>query len=104
MNEAFCLSVGAERIGPGVEMEQPEACASLGEASPAVAGAVVGHHGSDPHAKLAEVGDGGLEEVGDTGAGFVGIDLGEADAGVVVYADMHAVPAGPGPALAAGFR
>ena len=82
-------------------MAQPEVCAALGEASRAVAGAVVGHHASDPHAKLAEVGTGGLEEGGDTGAAFVGRDLGEADAGVVVDADVHVVPAGPGRALAA---
>ena len=52
-------------------------------------------------AKLAEVGDGGLDEGGDTGAGFVGRDLGEADAGVVVDEDVHVVPASPGCALAA---
>ena len=82
-------------------MAEPEACAALGEASRAVAGAVVGHHARDVDAKLVEGGDDGLEEVGDTGVGLVGIDLGAADAGVVVDADMHVVPAGPGRALAA---
>ena len=57
--------------------------------------------GRDAHAKLADVGDGGLEEGGDTGAGLVGRDLGEADAGVLVDADPHVVPASPGRALAA---
>ena len=81
-------------------MAQPEACAALGEAPRAVSGAVVGHR-RDVDAKLAEAGDDGLEEGGDTGAGFVGTDLGEADAGLVVDADMQVVPAGPGRALAA---
>ena len=31
-------------------------------------GAIVGHHTHDVDAKLADVGDDGLEEVGDTGA------------------------------------
>ena len=39
---------------------------------------------------LTEVGDDGLEEVGDTGAGLVGIDLGEAEVGVVVDAAVVA--------------
>ena len=82
-------------------MVRPKACAALREASRAVAGAVVGHHTRDVDAKLADVGDGGPEEVGDTGAGPVGRDLGETDAGAVVDADMHVVPAGPRRALAA---
>ena len=81
-------------IGPGVEIAQPEACGALGEASRAISGAVVGHHTRDVDAKLAEVGDDGSEEVRDTCAGLIGIDLGEADSGVVVDADMHVVPAG----------
>ena len=82
-------------------MAEPEALAGFGEASRAIAGAVVGHHPRDVDAELAEVGDHGFEEVGDTVAGLVGIDLGEADAGVVVDADMHEIPPGPGRALPA---
>ena len=52
-------------------------------------------------AEPADVGNYGFEEVCDTVAGLVGMDLGEADAGVVVDADMHEIPAGPGRALAA---
>ena len=69
MDEAFRLSVGAGRIGPGVEMAESEALAALGEASRAVSGAVVGHHPGDVYAKLSEVGDNGFEEGGDTVAG-----------------------------------
>ena len=98
---AFPLVRGV--LGPRVEMAQPEACAALGEASRVVSGAVVGHHARDRHPKLADVGDGRLEEGGDTGAGL-GIDLGEAEAGVVVDGDAHGVPAGPGRSPAGGFR
>ena len=101
MNEAFRLSVGARRIGPREEMAQPEALAAVGEASRAVSGAVVGHHTTDSHTQVAEVGDGGFEEGGDTVAGLVGMDLDEADAGVVVDADVDVVAAGAGRALAA---
>ena len=80
-------------------MAQPQACAALGEASRAVAGAVVGHQASDPQAKLAELGDGGLVEGDDTGAGFVGIHLNDVDARAVVDAHAHVLPAGPGACL-----
>ena len=82
-------------------MTQPEAGAALPEDARAVAGAVVGHHARDIDAELAVVGDGGLEEGGDTVAGLVGMDLDEAHAGVVIDADVDVVPAGPGRALAA---
>ena len=89
------------RRGPREEMAEPEALAGFGEASSAISGAVVGHHLRDVDAELADVGDYDFEDVGDTVAGLIGIDLGEADAGVVVDADMHEIPAGPGRALAA---
>ena len=75
--------------------------AALLEHARAVSLAVVGHHPGDVDAEVAEVGDGSAEEDGDGGAGLVRIDLGEADAGVVVEADVHVVPASPGRALAA---
>ena len=101
MDEAFRLPVRAWRIGSRVEVTQPETCATLLEHARAVSPAVVGHHPGDVDAEVAEVGDGGAEEDGDGGAGLVRIDLGEADAGVVVDADVHVVPASPGRALAA---
>ena len=101
LDEAFRLPVRAWRIGSRVEVPQPETCATLLEHARAVSPAVVSHHPGDVDAEVAEVGDGGAEEDGDGGAGLVRMDLGEADAGVVVDADVHVVPAGPGRALAA---
>ena len=46
MNEAFRLSAGAERMGPRVEMVQPDAWAAVGNASRAVSG------GQDRDAKV----------------------------------------------------
>ena len=48
-------------------------------------------HTREVDAELAEVGEVGPEEVGDTGADLVGRDLGETDAGVVVDRDMNVV-------------
>ena len=84
LDEAFGLSVGAWCIGFGADVLDGEVFAGIAPGEGFVAGAVVGHDAFDGDAEALVVSDGGLEEGYGADGPFVGLDLGEGDAGMIV--------------------
>ena len=101
MDEAFCLSVGAGRIGPGAPVLESEIAAGAVEVACRIAGAVVGEDALDADVEPCVPGDGGVEEVGGRRLGLVRIHGGEGDARVVVDGDVEELGADALDAVAA---
>ncbi len=95
MDEAFGLAIGLGRIGLGADVLEAKALAGFAEGKGFVAGAVVRHDTLDRYPEARIVGDGRLEEGDSTSLFLVLHDLTEGNAGSVVDADMHVLPARP---------
>ena len=74
-------------------MADAETTASIAEEARAIARAVVGEQTTNGDAEGAVVTDRGVEESHRGVAAFIGQDLREGEAGVVVNSDMHELPA-----------
>ena len=94
LDEALGLAVGARSVGAGEVVADAEAAASATEVGGAITGAVVGEQASDADAQRALVGLDEEEELGSGRAAFIGQDLGEGDAGMVVDGEVDELPAG----------
>ena len=95
MNEALGLAIGLGRIGLGADVLEAEALAGFLEGKGFVARAVVGHDALDRHAQARIVSNGRFEESDGGPLLLILHDLAEGDAGRVVDADMHILPARP---------
>jgi hypothetical protein len=93
LDEPLGFAIGARSIRPGATMANAVLSAEATKGVRLIAGAVVGEHGADADAELSIPGECGLEESGGRGSLFVGQDVGEGDAGVIVDGDMHVLPA-----------
>ncbi len=93
LDESFGFSVCLWRVGPGSNVFKTKALTGSLEGEGFVAGSVVGHDALDLDAKALVIGDSGFEESDGAAAGLVGLDLGKGGARMVVYGDMHMVPA-----------
>src|SRR5262245_54636971 len=83
-------------------MAQPERPAGHGEELREVGGAVVGHDGANPDVEATVKSHGALQIAGGGDALFIGEHLDVGQAGPVIDADMHELPAGatdPGRAI-----
>src|SRR5438270_7960418 len=94
LGEVLGLAVGAGSVGAGAEMANAELTTGSGEGKGVVAGSVVGEEAPDANPESGVVSDGSVEE-SDRGIGaFVGIELPESDAGMVVNGHVQQLPAG----------
>ncbi len=94
LDEAFGFAVGLRAVGSGVDVFDAELEAGGGEAFGFIAGAVVGHGAGDFDLVIGEEADGLAEGGDDAGDGFVFLDGGEAESGVVVDGDVEGLGAG----------
>ena len=99
LDEAFGLAVGARRVRAGKAMADAETMASIAEEPRAIARAVVGQQTTNVDAEGAVVSDRSMEESHGGVAAFIGQDLREGEAGVVVDGDVNELPAGAATAL-----
>ena len=102
LDEAFGLSVGPWCVGFGADVLDGESFAGIAPGEGPVAGTVVGHDAFDGDAEALVVSDGGLEEGRGADGLFVGLDLGDGDAGMVVDTDVDELPAFVAPGSLAG--
>ena len=96
LDEAFCFSIGARRIGSGEAMLDALLEEERAEAMVAVTGTVVCQHALDPEAEARVEGSCHVEEEHGRLVVLVGQDGSEADASVVVDGDVHVLVAGAG--------
>jgi len=94
LDEAFGLAVGLGPVGPGEAVLDAEIAAGVGEGVGAVADAVVGENGVDFDAMEGVEADHLVQGADDAGDFFIGMDAGEAQAGVVVDGHMQSLDAG----------
>jgi hypothetical protein len=80
-------------------MADAETTASIAEEARAITRAVVGQQTTNGDAERAVVSDRGVEESDGGVAAFIGQDLREGEAGVVVNSDVNELPAGTATAL-----
>src|ERR1019366_1360945 len=89
LDEALRFAVGPGGIGPCTDMPKAELMAGVTEGLRHIGGAVIGHDPLDLYAEAGVINDRKAEEADRTGDAFVGIEFGQADAGVVINADME---------------
>ena len=93
LDEALSLAIGPGRIGPCADMFQAWVAASSGKGFQDIAAAIIGHDTGHFHTEPLVPGDGGPEVDNSTERFFIGMDLAEGEARMVVNADMHIFPA-----------
>lgn len=87
--ETFDFSVGLRSVGAGLLRPDAEFVAGIAPGVGLVGGAVVGEDPFDGDAVGGEPGDGSAQHSDRGGRGFVVVDLGIGDAGVVVDDGVH---------------
>jgi hypothetical protein len=92
LDEAFSFPVGARRVGARKVMAKAELQASLAESARAVAMAVISEQSANANAQGGVISQGSVKKSNCRGAGEVGQDLGEDDAGVIVDGDVEIFP------------
>ena len=94
LDEALSLTIGPGRIGPCADMFQARVAASSGKGFRDIAAAaIIGHDTGHFHTGPLVPGNGGPEVDNSTERFFIGMDLAEGEARMVVNADMHIFPA-----------
>ena len=93
LDEALSLAIGPGHIGPCADMLQAWVTASSGKGFRDIAAAITGHDTGHFHTGPLVPGDGGPEVDNSTERFFIGMDLAEGEARMVVNADMHIFPA-----------
>ena len=93
LDEALSLAIDPGRIGPCADMFQAWVTASSGKGFRDIAAAIIGHDTGHFHTGPLVPGDGGPEGNNSTQRFFIGMDLAEGEARMVVNADMHIFPA-----------
>ena len=93
LDEALSLAISPGRIGPCADMFQARVTASSGKGFRDIAAAITGHDTGHFHTGPLVPGDGGPEGNNSTERFFIGMDLAEGEARMVVNADMHIFPA-----------
>jgi hypothetical protein len=94
LDEALGLAIGLWSVGPGEAMFEAEGGDGVTQGVGAIAGAVVGVNALSFDAVLLEKGQGGMEEGDGAVGGFVGEELGEGEAGMIVDGDVEVFPTG----------
>ena len=94
MDEALGLAVGLWGVGAGEAVLEAEGGEGGAHGVGAGAGTVVGVDALGVEAMSFEEGQGGVEEGDGTAGGFVGEELGEGEAGVIVNGDVEELPTG----------
>src|SRR6266853_975844 len=100
LDDAFGLAVGLWSVGASEAMLEAEGGDGGAHGVGAVAGAIVGVNALGVDAVLLEEGQGGMEEGDGALRGFIGEELGEGEAGVVVDGDVQIFPAGTADVIA----
>jgi hypothetical protein len=100
LNEALGLAVGLGGVGSGEAMLEAESGDGLAHGVRPIAGAIVGVDALGGDAVLLEEGESGVEEGDGALGGFVGEELGESQAAVVVDGDVEVFPAGAADVIA----
>ena len=93
LDKALSLAIGPGRIGPCADMFQARVTASSGKGFRDIAAAITGHDTGHFHTGPLVPGDDGPEGNNSTERFFIGMDLAEGEARMVVNADMHIFPA-----------
>ena len=93
LDKALSLAIGLGRIGPCADMFQTRVTASSGKGFRDIAAAITGHDTGHFHTEPLVPGDDGPEGNNSTERFFIGMDLAEGEARMVVNADMHIFPA-----------
>jgi len=94
LDEALGFAVGLRPVRSGEAVFEAESAAGVVEGLGAECRAVVGEHASDAYAQRAEVGHGVAQELYGTGLALIGVQVGEADARMVVDCHKQELPAG----------
>ena len=93
LDEALSLAIDPGRIGPCADMFQARVTASSGKGFRDIAAAITGQDTGHFHTGPLVPGNSGPEGNNSTERFFIGTDLAEGEARMVVSADMHIFPA-----------
>jgi len=93
LDETFGLAVGARRVGAGAEMANAEFAAGGSKQLRVIAGSVVGEHAANGDAETSVISNGGAQKGYGGGGAFVGMQLTESNAGMVIDGDVQHLPA-----------
>lgn len=93
MNEAFGFAVGARSIGLGKDVANAIGAANMAQGAGTVTRAVIGEQAANGDAELGIEAESGQEESGSGKGFFIGKNLGEGNAGMIIDGNVNILPA-----------